>query len=119
MNTKKDKRTRHIDIRLTDEEYSDVLKKATECGMTLSNYGRRVLGNHHPNKRLSEEDLHALNSLSDARADLIRIQNVLKGKSENVKKLYFHDISYMRTWISAINKLIIRWGEIRKNINNN
>lgn len=60
--------------------------------MTLSNYGRKLLQNHHPNKRLSNEEVQGLNSLSDARADLIRIQNVLKGKPDEIKR----DISVMK-----------------------
>ena len=116
-NDKQNVRTRHIDIRLTEKEYETVAAKAAECGMTLSNYGRKLLQNHHPNKRLSNEEVQGLNSLSDARADLIRIQNVLKGKPEEIKKRYFRDDNYMRAWIEAVNRLIARWGQIRNSIN--
>ena len=116
-NEKQNIRNRHIDIRLTEEEYKKVFEKAAECGLTLSNYGRRLLQNHHPSKRLSEEDVQGLNSLSDARADLIRIQNVLKGKRDEIKKRYFRDENYMRAWIEAVNRLIVRWGQIRDSIN--
>jgi len=110
-------RNRHIDIRLTEEEYKMVVEKAAECGLTLSNYGRKLLQNHHPSKRLSDEEVQGLNSLSDARADLIRIQNVLKGKPDEIKKRYFRDENYMRAWIEAVNRLIVRWGQIRDSIN--
>lgn len=90
-NGKQGVRTRHIDIRLTEMSMNDS-RKAAECGLTLSNYGRKLLQNHHPNKRLSDEEVQGLNSLSDARADLIRIQNVLKGKPDEIK----NDISEMR-----------------------
>lgn len=93
-NDKQNVRTRHIDIRLTEKEYETVAAKAAECGMTLSNYGRKLLQNHHPNKRLSNEEVQGLNSLSDARADLIRIQNVLKGKPDEIKR----DISVMKLY---------------------
>jgi len=102
---------------LTEKEYETVAAKAAECGMTLSNYGRKLLQNHHPNKRLSNEEVQGLNSLSDARADLIRIQNVLKGKPDEMKKRYFRDENYMRAWIEAVNRLIARWGQIRDSIN--
>ena len=108
-NSKQNARTRHIDIRLTQKEYEAIVEKAAECGLTLSNYGRRLLQNHHPNK--------GLNSLSDARADLIRIQNVLKSKPDEIKKRYFRDEDYMRAWIEAVNRLIVRWGQIRDSIN--
>lgn len=52
-NGKQGVRTRHIDIRLTENEYEMIVEKAAECGLTLSNYGRKLLQNHHPNKRLS------------------------------------------------------------------
>ena len=108
-NEKQNIRNRHIDIRLTEEEYKMVVEKAAECGLTLSNYGRKLLQNHHPSKRLSDEEVQGLNSLSDARADLIRIQNVLKGKPDEIKKRYFRDENYMRAWIEAVNRLIVRW----------
>ena len=116
-NGKQGVRTRHIDIRLTENEYEMIVEKAAECGLTLSNYGRKLLQNHHPNKRLSDEEVQGLNSLSDARADLIRIQNVLKGKPDEIKKRYFRDENYMRAWIEAVNSLIVRWGQIRDSIN--
>ena len=106
-----------INIRLTENEYEMIVEKAAECGLTLSNYGRKLLQNHHPNKRLSDEEVQGLNSLSDARADLIRIQNVLKGKPDEIKKRYFRDENYMRAWIEAVNRLIVRWGQIRDSIN--
>ncbi|MCS2288290.1 hypothetical protein NXV11_09105 [Bacteroides fragilis] len=112
-NEKQNIRNRHIDIRLTEEEYKMVVEKAAECGLTLSNYGRKLLQNHHPSKRLSDEEVQGLNSLSDARADLIRIQNVLKGKPDEIKKRYFRDENYMRAWIEAVNRLIVRWWKIQ------
>ena len=109
-NSKQNARTRHIDIRLTQKEYEAIVEKAAECG-------RRLLQNHHPNKRLSDKEVQGLNSLSDARADLIRIQNVLKSKPDEIKKRYFRDEDYMRAWIEAVNRLIVRWGQIRDSIN--
>ena len=123
MTKKKDNtsigRTKHIDIRLTEDEYTMVVSNANECGLTLSDYGRRLLQNHRPNKRLSIDEVNALNSLSDARADLIRIQNVLKSKPDEIKRQYFRDATFMRTWIASVDRLIIRWGQIRDSINQN
>ena len=116
-NGKQGDRTRPINNRLTANENEMIIKKAAECGLTLSNYGRRLLQNHHPNKRLSDKEVQGLNSLSDARADLIRIQNVLKSKPDEIKKRYFRDEDYMRAWIEAVNRLIVRWGQIRDSIN--
>ena len=45
-NGKQGVRTRHIDIRLTENEYEMIVEKAAECGLTLSNYGRKLLQNH-------------------------------------------------------------------------
>lgn len=60
-NEKQNVRNRHIDIRLTEEEYKMIVGKAAECGQTLSNYGRKLLQNHHPSKRLSDEEVQGLN----------------------------------------------------------
>ncbi len=116
-NEKRTGRIKHIDIRLTEAEYSMVKHKASECGMTLSDYGRRLLRDHRPHKRLSDTEVEALNALSDARADLIRIQNVLRNKPDEVKRQYFKDYRYMQAWIEAVDGLITRWGQIRDNIN--
>ena len=83
-NSKQNARTRHIDIRLTQKEYEAIVEKAAECGLTLSNYGRRLLQNHHPNKRLSDKEVQGLNSLSEptlsafrmySKVNLMRLKN--------------------------------------------
>ena len=89
-NGKQGVRTRHIDIRLTENEYEMIVEKAAECGLTLSNYGRKLLQNHHPNKRLSDEEVQGLNSLSDATLSAFRMYSKV-----NLMRLK-NDISEMR-----------------------
>ena len=36
---------------------------------------------------------------------------------DEIKKRYFRDENYMRAWIEAVNRLIVRWGQIRDSIN--
>lgn len=117
--TKRQTRDQRVYIRMTEEEYRKALDTASECGMTLSQYGRRLFSDHKPRLRLSNKEVEAINTLSDARADLIRLQNVLKGKPDEIKRRYFHDDQYMRAWIAAANGLIVRWGQIRDRINQN
>lgn len=47
-------RDKHIDFRLTEGEYDFIKAKADECGLTFSDYGRRVILGHKPRKRLSD-----------------------------------------------------------------
>ena len=74
-NGKQGVRTRHIDIRLTENEYEMIVEKAAECGLTLSNYGRKLLQNHHPNKRLSDEEPTLSSFRMYSKVNLMRLKN--------------------------------------------
>ena len=60
-NGKQGVRTRHIDIRLTENEYEMIVEKAAECGLTLSNY------------RMHEPTLSAFRMYS--KVNLMRLKN--------------------------------------------
>lgn len=36
---------------------------------------------------------------------------------QGVVSFVFRDENYMRAWIEAVNRLIVRWGQIRDSIN--
>lgn len=116
---KSDARTYRIDIRLTEAEHASIIMKAKACGMRKSTYARKVFSEHKPRLRMTAEERDALNSLTDARGDLLRIRNILKGVPDDVKLYYFRDESFMRYWVDAVNSLIIRWKEIADNLKRN
>ena len=71
---------------------------------------------HHPRQRLTKEEVDALNSLVYARTDLIKISNVLQGKTEEEKLKLFNSEKLMTWWIKESAELIQRWYDIEKNI---
>ena len=61
------KRTLHLDARVTQEEYDAVKKLADECGITVSKYTRECTLGHQSKYHLTEREIEALISLTDAR----------------------------------------------------
>ena len=67
------RRTLRLEARVTEQEYTKAKELAKTCGLTMSNYVRRTALGQHPRQRLTEREVEALCSLTDARGDLIRI----------------------------------------------
>ncbi len=105
-------RNKKMDIRFTDEEYSEIVNNAIACGLKPGPYCRQLILGYKPRQRMTREEMEAINTLGDARADLIRINNVLKKKTEDEKLRLFGNFSFMRAWIAAVEYLINKWKEI-------
>lgn len=112
----KDLRTHYIRARVTESEYVKISHLAKQCGLSLSNYFRKCVLGQHPKNRLTEKEVEALNSLADARGDVVKIANALNGRTQEERKRYFANPRFMEQWIIAVNKIITRWYEIQKNI---
>ncbi len=110
-------RSRRIEARVTDAELKRIVALAEQCGLTLSDYLRRCALGHRPKRRLSEREMEALCSLTDARAELIHIRNALKGRSQQERQRYFGNPRFMEQWIVAVNRLVEQWDNIVRNIN--
>ncbi len=78
----KDKKTQDescaFEARVTEDEYAKAAELAQSCGLTMSDYVRRTALGHRPHLRLTEREVEALCSLSDARGDLIRVVAAVK-----------------------------------------
>lgn len=72
------KRTKRLEARVTEKEYAKVVELAETCGLTLSDYIRKCALRQHPRRRLTDKEVEALCSLSDARGELIRIAAAVK-----------------------------------------
>ena len=72
------RRTLRLEARVTEKEYTQAKELAKTCGLTMSNYVRRTALGQHPRQRLTEREVEALCSLTDARGDLIRIAAAVK-----------------------------------------
>ena len=108
--------TRVHAFRCTDEVWSQLKELAKECGISLNRYLTETGLKHHPRQRLTKEEVNALNSLAFARTDLIKISNVLQGKTEEEKLKLFNSEKLMTWWIKESAELIQRWYDIEKNI---
>lgn len=61
------RRTLRLEARVTDQEYDKAKELAKTCGLSMSNYVRRTALGQHPRQRLTESEVEALCSLTDAR----------------------------------------------------
>ena len=102
----KTNRSVKIDSRVTPEEYARIRDIAAECGLSLSQYVRKVALGHKPNYRLSEEECEALNSLSAARGDIVHISNILKNRTDKERQSLFRNTDFMANWLSAATYLM-------------
>lgn len=110
-------RDERLTIRFTNEEKAEIIEKANACGLKPNEYCRRLILGHKPRLRMTQEEIDAINTLGDTRADLIRINNVLKKKSEDFKLQLFGSISFIRLWMQAVGNLIDTWKGIMNRFN--
>ena len=82
------KRTLRLEARVTEQEYAKAKELAKTCGLSMSNYVRRTALGQHPRQRLSEREVEALCSLTDARGDLIRIAAAVKSIQADKRAIY-------------------------------
>lgn len=106
------KRILRLEARVTKQEYTQAAELAKTCGLSMSNYVRRTALGQHPRQRLSEREVEALYSLTDARGDLIRIAAAVKSIQADKRALYFSDTRFVERWMIAATQLINRWGQI-------
>ena len=106
-------------FRCTQKEHEQLQTLARECGMSLSRYVVETALKHYPRKRLTKEEVDALNSLAIARTNLIKISNVLSKKTAEEKAHYFKSVKFMRWWVDVVTELIQHWYSIEENITSN
>ena len=110
------KRTKRLEARVTEKEYAKVVELAETCGLTLSDYIRKCALRQHPRRRLTDKEVEALCSLSDARGELIRIAAAVKSIQGSHRAQYFADTRFVEQWMRAAVPLIARWNEIQEYI---
>jgi len=108
--------TRVHAFRCTDEVWSELKALSRECGISLNRYLIETGLKHHPRQRLTMEEVEALNSLVYARTDLIKITNVLQGKTDEEKLKFFKSEKFMAWWIKSVAGLVQHWYSIEENI---
>ena len=111
-NKKVIKRTLRLEARVTEQEYAKAKELAKTCGLSISNYVRRTALGQRPRQRLTEREMEALCSLTDARGDLIRIVAAVKAIQADKRAMYFSDTRFVEQWMIAATQLINRWNQI-------
>lgn len=106
------KRTLRLEARVTEQEYAKAAELAKSCDLSMSNYVRCTVLGQHPRQRLSEHEVEALCSLTDARGDLIRIVAAVKSIQADKRAMYFSDTRFVEQWMIAAIQLINRWNQI-------
>lgn len=106
------RRTQRLEARVTEQEYTQAAELAKICGLSMSDYVRRTALGQHPRQRLTEREVEALCSLSDARGDLIRIAAAVKSIQADRRAIYFRDTRFVEQWMRAATQLINRWSQI-------
>ena len=106
------RRTLRLEARVTEQEYAKAAELAKTCGLSMSDYVRRTALGQHPRQRLSDREVEALCSLTDARGGLIRIAAAVKSIQANKRGMYFSDTRFVEQWLKAAIQLINRWSQI-------
>ena len=106
------RRTLRLEARVTEQEYTQVAELAKTCGLSMSGYIRRNALGLHPRQRLTNREVEALCSLTDARGDLIRIAAAVKSIQADKRAIYFSDTRFVEQWMRAATQLINRWSQI-------
>lgn len=106
------RRILRLEARVTEQEYAQAAELAKTCGLSMSDYVRRTALGQHPRQRLTEREVDALCSLSDARGDLIRIAAAVKSIQADRRAIYFSDTRFVEQWMKAATQLINRWNQI-------
>ena len=108
------KRTKRLEARVTEEEYAKAVELAETCGLALSDYIRKCALGQRPRRRLTDKEIEALCSLSDARGDLMRIAAAVKSIQGSRRAQYFTDTRFVEQWMRAAIPLIARWDKIQE-----
>ena len=99
------RRIRHLDARVTQEEYDLVKRRAEECGMTVSRYTRKCTLGHQPKYHLTDREIDAYDNIADARGDIVHFFNVFKDKPAEERQRYFKNATFMHGWIQLLTQL--------------
>ena len=94
--------------------YATVPEYASLCGLTTSAYARKRLEGKYPKRRLTDKEMEALNSLSDARGDIQKLFGFLKGRPLSERENILRSEIFMKQWRLSAEMILNRMIEIEK-----
>ena len=106
-------KVKHIDFRVTEEQYNLIASHAASCGKTISDYVRDLVLGFIPHLLMTDEQAQALTALVAARSELIRFRNAFEATPKSKRKQLFKSVEFMKKWLKYINYLIECWGKIK------
>ena len=92
------KYTSRLIVRLTPQLHKEIAEYAALCGLTTSAYARKRLEGKYPKQRLTDKEMEALNSLSDARGDIQKLFGFLKGRPLTERENILRSEIFMKRW---------------------
>ena len=110
---KRPPKSRHIDVRFTEDEFNIVLKYARMSGRSKSIYLHDVALGHKPSLPMTAEQQEALKGLTGARAELVYVRNALHALPQAERKKLFKRADFMEHWLQGVNDIIREWSNIR------
>lgn len=85
LTVRKVRKTKHIDVRMTDDLYSQICKDAKACKLDPSAYLRELAKKKHPRKALSEEEFSVMQDFSAVYHNYENFFNATKGIMRGMK----------------------------------
>ena len=110
---KRPPKSRHIDVRFTEDEFNIVLKYARMSGRSKSVYLHDVALGHKPSLPMTAEQQEALKGLTGARAELVYVRNALHALPQAERKKLFKRADFMERWLQGVNDIIRERSNIR------
>lgn len=110
------KYTNRLIVRLTPQLHKEIEEYAALCGLTTSAYARKRLEGKYPKQRLTDKEIEALNSLSDARGDIQKLFGFLKGRPLTERESILRSEIFMKRWRQSVEIILNRMIEIEKYI---
>lgn len=110
------KYTSRLIVRLTSQLHKEIEEYVSLCGLTASAYARKRLEGKYPKQRLTDKEMEALNSLSDARGDIQKLFGFLKGRPLSERENILRSEIFMRQWRLSAEAILNRMIEIEKYI---
>lgn len=96
------RRDKVVVTKVTEQELSQILNTAGQCGMTRSDFIRaRALG-YRPRRRLSDGELEGLRQLAACRTDMVNFANALHGLNDYEKIRLFRHRPTMLEWYEKV-----------------
>ncbi len=103
-------------FRCTDEVWQIINEKAQECGLCPSEYIRMVATGHKPKRRLTDEELSAIDTLEGCRKQVQQFLNRTKGMTESQRTELFRTPGYYKQWKAFCDDVCAQWVQIRKRL---